>query len=355
MASITRYGAIGRRVFIRRPGHRPLTKTFTGRDALNQAKIWAREQESRLDRGEAMGGAALRVTFGEMVETYRQEITGRMGRSKDASLTHVGKHLGEFRLGELRPRAFLDFAQRREREGAGPATILMDLSYIGTVLRHAAVLLDAAAPAAQALIALESARTTLRHAGRVRAPRKRSRRPTDEELGRLKAYWDARPRMNVPMWDLTLFAIATAMRLGEIVRIDWEGFDPRGRTQLIRDRKDPHQKEGNDQRVPLLTGPTIILNEVINPVAVMGRQRTALSEMGRVFPFSAATVSTLFTRAVKACKIPDLNFHDLRHDGTSRLFEAGYTIEQVATVTGHKSWANLKRYTNLRPESLHRA
>jgi hypothetical protein len=37
------------------------------------------------------------------------------------------------------------------------------------------------------------------------------------------------------------------------------------------------------------------------------------------------------------------------------LFEAGFRIEQVALVTGHKDWKMLKRYTNLRPEGLHDA
>jgi site-specific recombinase XerD len=52
-------------------------------------------------------------------------------------------------------------------------------------------------------------------------------------------------------------------------------------------------------------------------------------------------------------KIEDLHFHDLRHEGTSRLFEAGFSIEQVALVTGHKDWKMLRRYTHLRPEHLH--
>ncbi|HEY2753210.1 MAG TPA: tyrosine-type recombinase/integrase [Phenylobacterium sp.] len=46
--------------------------------------------------------------------------------------------------------------------------------------------------------------------------------------------------------------------------------------------------------------------------------------------------------------------HDLRHEAASRLFEAKFTIEQVALVTGHKDWKMLKRYTNLRPEQLHK-
>jgi site-specific recombinase XerD len=53
--------------------------------------------------------------------------------------------------------------------------------------------------------------------------------------------------------------------------------------------------------------------------------------------------------------VPDLNFHDLRHQGTSRLFEEGYQIRQVALVIGHKDWRHLRRYTNLKPESLHKA
>jgi site-specific recombinase XerD len=43
----------------------------------------------------------------------------------------------------------------------------------------------------------------------------------------------------------------------------------------------------------------------------------------------------------------------LRHEGTSRLFEAGFSIEQVALITGHKDWKMLRRYTHLKPETLH--
>jgi len=50
--------------------------------------------------------------------------------------------------------------------------------------------------------------------------------------------------------------------------------------------------------------------------------------------------------------IEELHFHDLRHEGTSRLFEAGFDIPKVALVTGHKDWRMLRRYTNLRPEHL---
>ena len=72
-----------------------------------------------------------------------------------------------------------------------------------------------------------------------------------------------------------------------------------------------------------------------------------------VFPYNRKSVGTALTRACQALKIEDLHFHDLRHEATSRLFEAGFSIEQVALVTGHKDWKMLRRYTHLKPERLH--
>ena len=60
----------------------------------------------------------------------------------------------------------------------------------------------------------------------------------------------------------------------------------------------------------------------------------------------------LVRNLTKIGEIEDLHFHDLRHEGTSRLFEAGLPIEKVALVTGHKDWRQLQRYTNLKVEGL---
>ena len=68
----------------------------------------------------------------------------------------------------------------------------------------------------------------------------------------------------------------------------------------------------------------------------------------RIFPYSTDAISAAFTRACKILGIEDLRFHDLRHEGISRLFEIGRTIPQVAAVSGHRSWTSLKRYTHLR-------
>ncbi|WP_416359170.1 tyrosine-type recombinase/integrase [Delftia acidovorans] len=63
-----------------------------------------------------------------------------------------------------------------------------------------------------------------------------------------------------------------------------------------------------------------------------------------VFPYNNRSVGAAFTRACHVLGIEDLHFHDLRHEATSRLFEKGYSIQEVAQFTLHESWATLKRY-----------
>jgi len=39
-------------------------------------------------------------------------------------------------------------------------------------------------------------------------------------------------------------------------------------------------------------------------------------------------------------------------EATNRLFEAGFMIEQVSLVTGHKDWKMLNCYTHLKADAL---
>ena len=48
----------------------------------------------------------------------------------------------------------------------------------------------------------------------------------------------------------------------------------------------------------------------------------------------------------------DCGIDDLRHEATSRLFEKGFNIMDVASITGHENLKHLKRYTHIKPESL---
>jgi integrase len=192
------------------------------------------------------------------------------------------------------------------------------------------------------------ARIALARLGLVGKGEERDRRPTQGELDRLVAAFEANPRQQIPLGRIVRFAVATAMRQEEICRIEWADFEPENKMLLVWDRKDPRRKSGNNQRIPLL--------DVCgyDACAIVNEQRSYSGKnSGRIFPYNGRSVGTAFRRQCQELKILDLHFHDLRHEGTSRLFEAGFSIEHVALVTGHKDWKMLRRYTHLKPEGLH--
>ena len=165
------------------------------------------------------------------------------------------------------------------------------------------------------------ARPLLSHTGLIGGGGKRERRPTRDELERIVEYLGQ--GRGVVYADAVLFAVATAMRRGEICSLLWSDVDAKKRLVLVRDRKDPRKKIGNNQLLPLLPAAW----------AVLQRQPKA----DRIFPIEAGTFSKYFTEACRALSIPDLHLHDMRHEGTSQLFEDGYPLEQVALVTGHRT------------------
>jgi integrase len=73
----------------------------------------------------------------------------------------------------------------------------------------------------------------------------------------------------------------------------------------------------------------------------------------RVFPISLEKITDTFTAATRACGIPDLRLHDLRHLASSKLQELGFDDVERMAITGHKSVAMNARYTHPTPQHLH--
>ncbi len=328
MASITKIGSSWR-ALVRRKGHKPLCKTFKSKA---QAEMWARQREAEIDRAEIVAEPGV-LTVSNLLTSYR-ELRDHSRPIADTSnehymLKHLEAGLGERRAAALSPQDLVAFCQMRKEEGAGPYTVNMEISKLGTALRYAGAFLKVALPDV-----VGQARPLLNHLGLIGGGGRRERRPTEDEILRLLE------QLKQPYADIVRFGIATAMRRGEIVKLKWEDLDKKKKLILVRDRKDPRKKQGNDQWVPLLGEAWEIV-----------QRQPDNSE--RIFPVHEQTLSKYFKEACDTLGIPDLHFHDLRHEGTSRLFEQGYEIQQVSLVTGHKDWRHLRRYTNLRPEDLH--
>jgi integrase len=157
---------------------------------------------------------------------------------------------------------------------------------------------------------------------------------------RVRGHFASRDRRaKIPMQAVLDFAIASARRQAEICRLEWRDNDEENRTGLVRDAKHPTAREGNHRRFKYTP----------EAWAIVERQPRT-SEY--IFPYDPKSVGAAFTRACRLLGIKDLRFHDLRHEATSRLFERGYQIHEVAQFTLHDSWNELKRYANLKPEDV---
>lgn len=324
------------RALIRRKGHPSYCQTF-GTKA--QAAAWARGIEADIDRGQVLAPRTVMgrvVLVSDLIDTYRK-LREKSRPVDDNTNEHymlkaLRRGLGDLDVSRLSAADLVGYAQARAEEGAGPYTVNMDIGKLGTVLRLAGMSLKLNLPDV-----VGQARPLLSHLGLIGSGGKRERRPTEDELHRLIEWLGANKSQFYA--DVVRFAVATAMRRGEIVKLRWADVDEAKKLVLVRDRKDPRQKAGNDQWIPLL-GEAWAL--------VQSQPRGEL-----IWPLHEQTITKYFKEACDALSIPDLRFHDLRHDGISRLFEKGFDIPRVALVSGHKSWNNLKRYTQLKPESLH--
>ena len=66
----------------------------------------------------------------------------------------------------------------------------------------------------------------------------------------------------------------------------------------------------------------------------------------RIFPYKPESVNTAFKRS-RNCIGLNVRWHDLRHEGCSRLFELGLDTMTVALFSGHRDINMLRRYTHL--------
>lgn len=312
-------------------------QTFDRRAA---AAAWIKKRETEL----AVPGAIERsnrsgVSVRDMITRYflEYDAAGRMGRSKRHSLNALARSwLGDVLDSDLNSQIIIEYAQwRRSSAGGGVLgqTVANDLSHLSAVL-------SIARPAWGYDIdpmAMPDALRVMTKVNVISKSRERSRRPTLAELDNIFTYMKEKKRRGYsskPLMAIALFAIFSTRRVAEICRIKWADLNVDASTVVVRDMKNPGEKWGNDIECHLPA-------EALQIIQSMPRTDE------RIFPLNARTVSNNWSNAVKMAGVVDLRFHDLRHDGISRLFEMGWGIPQVARVSGHIDWNSLRRYTHL--------
>jgi len=330
MATFRKRGPYQWQTQVRKKGHSTQSKTFETRAAAEQ---WAREVEHEMDRGIFVSRVeAESTTLQEILERYLLEVTPlkKSAASESARIRAFLRHpLAQRIVAGI--RSFDIAAYRDERlKKVLPATVKRDLVILSNVFD--------VARKEWGIYVLNPVRD-------IKLPphsKPRYRRLKDgrsggesEEFRLLKACREARNPYLLPIFHL---ALETAMRQGELVNLRWEHIDLTRRITYLSDTKN-----GEARTVPLSTAAIRVLRSLPRSIT------------GQVFPgLTTEAVKRAFARAVRRAGIDDLRFHDLRHEATSRLFERGLNIMEVASITGHKDLRMLRRYTHLKAEDLAR-
>jgi len=166
-------------------------------------------------------------------------------------------------------------------------------------------------------------------------PRGRTRRLLDGEEHRLLDACDG--GRTPPLRPLIILAIETGMRRGELLDLQWQHIDFKLSIAHLTSTKN-----GDNRDVPLSRRAITTLQKLLADGV----------KHERLFPTTGNAVRLAFEHLRIRAGMADFRFHDLRHEGISRLFEKGLTIMEVATISGHQELRMLKRYTHLRAADL---
>jgi integrase len=324
MASFRKRGPYQWQAQVRKLGQPLQSKTFETRAA---AETWARAIEVEMDKGVFVSRAeAEATTLKELLKRYLEEVTPlKKGAAPEANRVRAFmRHpLARRFVAGIRGMDIASYRDERLRV-VSSATVKRDLSILGHLFEVAR---------------REWGIQTHNPVRDIKLPangRPRDRRlQAGEELNLITACRKARNPWLLPIVQL---AIETAMRRGELLSLRWNHIDLRRRTAHL-----PDTKNGESRTVPLSTTAASVLEVLPRGVR------------GEVFPgVTAAAVKLAYIRAVRRARIDNLTFHDLRHEATTRFFEKGLNIMEVASITGHKDLRMLQRYTHLKAEDLAR-
>lgn len=336
--------------YVTKRGYRKQSKTFK-REAM--ALRWMKLIEAELEQGAYKSiHVAERMTLGDAMQRFAREVLPRM-RSRDADLSKINvitPHLGSYPLISLDNEVLAQYRDkrlamrartvRRFKDGhtetrelgrkVSPTTVRHELALIRRVIQHARREWRLHLPGGNPVHLMK-----LPPMGK---PRDRRLTAAEEKaiLEVLDHSRNNKRQRNRYMRALVIFSIETTARRGESLRLRWDDVDLAARTALLRETKN-----GDDRRIGLSSR------------AVEALMSIPRSRDGRVFPLTENAVSMSWKRTTQQLGIENLHFHDLRHEGTSRLatkFKGD--LMAMSAMTGHKSLQMLKRYTHIRAEEL---
>lgn len=305
---------------IKRQGFPEISKSFcTREDGLK----WARNIERQIDLGEFYLVSTESTTLADLLARYEKEVTpSKRGASQEKYRLAVIKSdkIAKLNIKTITSAEVAAFRDRRLVK-VKPITVVHDLFTLSAVFEHAR--LEWSFPIANPV---KGIRKPSMGKGRER------RLQGDEYQRLLVELRQCRNSWISPLFD---FSIETACRQGEALKLKWADVDLTRRVAVFRETKN-----GENRVIPLSSKAVSVLQGLPRDLK------------GNVFPVSMPTVRSAFEHARERAGIIDLRWHDLRHEGVSRLHELGLSTVEVASISGHKTLACLARYSHMKVELL---
>ncbi|WP_426398374.1 tyrosine-type recombinase/integrase [Ralstonia sp. R-29] len=329
-------------VRIRRKGFPHLSRNFPTRD---EAEQWMLAAETELKARIAAAKQAppppqtppepppetpeQRLVVADLLKRY---MTVETPKKKGADVEAIRLRalmkspLALIRVAELTPGDLREWRDKRLKKVAA-STVNRDLNLLSAVFKLAVQEWDIAIP-----------KSVLNGIRRPKNPSPRDRRlSAKEEAALFAAIADARGGY---LRQIVELALETGMRQSELVALTWERVLLPNRTIRLMTGQ---TKNGHGRAVPLSRRAV----ETLEGIAPQGMRRR------RVFPgLTGEAVKRSFIRSCQRAGIKNFHFHDLRHEATSRLFEKGLNVPEVASIIGHKDTRMLMRYTHLDASKL---
>lgn len=347
MATITQRGDGQFQVKIRKAGHPAISKTFPTRRLATQ---WVAVTESEMIRGEFVPRQPVEViTLYKCLERYaREKSSGKKGEKQElVRIRRLQLHpLASKAVSTITPDDIEDFIQERRAEPSkrnpgqpvGEATIRIEVMLLSSVFK--------VAKSKKWNYCRTNPVGEIDEEFKLGKSRERTRRFMVGEESRLLASLDKRSSARSGNSDIPLvvrFAIATAARQSEIIGksgtstrpahpgLCWENVNLSMRSVVL-----PDTKNGKDRTIPLNDAALALMSALPRPI-----------HGGKVFNVSQDGLIRAMSAACSDAGIEDFVFHDLRHEATSRMVEAGLSLLEVQSITGHSNAEMVRRYTHL--------
>lgn len=146
---------------------------------------------------------------------------------------------------------------------------------------------------------------------------------------------------------LTLLALNTGLRRGELFNLTWADCDLLGAVLTVQGSG---AKSGKTRYIPLNRTALDTLN----------KWKAQGSGTGLVFVSPKTgkrfdNINSAWDKLTKAAKLPDFRFHDTRHHFASMLVQGGVDLNTVRELLGHSDLKLTLRYAYLAPHNTARA